>query len=80
MWSDLDAVHAQHRRHVRVLTGIVIVFAALAIVVHPVMLAIAGCIVPFVLLELLMARQSRPTSRIPDYRPTARVDVELSDT
>ncbi len=78
-WGDLDTTHLRHRHHVRNLLGAVVAFAVLAVVVHPAMLGIIVCLVPFLLLELVMARRSRPTARIPDYRPTARVEVELHD-
>ena len=78
-WSELEAVHAQHRHHVRNLLGIGAALAALAVVVHPVMLGFVAALAPLLLLELWMGRRSRPTSKIPDFRPSERLEVELDD-
>lgn len=66
-WTDIEAHHIEHRRHVRNMLIVIAMLAVLAIVVHPVMLGFVAALAPLLLLELWMVRRSRPTSAIPDY-------------
>ncbi len=79
-WRDVAALHIAHRHHVRNLLGIGAALAVLAVVVDPVMLGFVAVLAPLLLLELWMVRRSRPTARIPDYRPTERVDIDRDTT
>lgn len=76
-WRDVAALHIEHRHHVRNLLGVAAALAVLAVVIDPVMLGFVAALTPLLLLELWMVRRSRPTSRIPDYRSTARVDIDI---
>ena len=46
---------------------------------HQVFLSLALLAAILVAIEYAMWRRSRPTSRIPDYRPTPTVEIELDD-
>jgi hypothetical protein len=77
-WAgDPDRRRAQHRRHIIVLTTLITASVVLAVVVHSAILGFNLFFVPFLLLEMWMFRRSRPTSKIPDFRPPDTVEVEL---
>lgn len=76
-WDELAERHAEHRRHV---IGLAISGALLLVggfVVHSSLAVLALLLIPFLALELFMVRQSRPTMKIPDYRRSPTVEVEL---
>ncbi|MFW2336511.1 hypothetical protein [Ilumatobacter sp.] len=49
----------------------------LALVVHPVLAWCAAFLIPFLGIQWWLARRTRSTTKIPDFRPREPVDVPL---
>lgn len=74
--GDPDQRRAQHRWQIIALSIVIAGTVVASATIEPYILSFNFFLVPFLLLEVWMYRRSG-RSRIPDYRPTDRVDVEL---
>ena len=59
-WDELAANHRRHRRQVRNLLIVTALAVTAGIVAHPVFFGFLIVFAPFLLLELVMVRRSRP--------------------
>jgi len=79
-WANQAERHHQHRRSLIALLVAIGAILLLALIIHPTLAWCAVFLLPFVALEWWLARCSRPTSKIPDYRPPDPVEITLDDT
>lgn len=58
-WDDVEGRHAQHRRHIRNLSIAMAAIAVMAVVVDIELIGVSMILLPFLLLEVWMARRTR---------------------
>ncbi len=78
-WDRVRMDEGDHRRRSVVLAVVVVLLLVLGFVIHPVFSGLALLAAILLAIEYAMWRRSRPTSRIPDYRPPPHVNIELED-
>jgi len=76
-WQHQTERHDEHRRSMISLTVAIGAILLLALVIDPVLAWCAAFLIPFLGIQWWLARRSRPTSKIPDYRPPGTADVPL---
>ena len=76
-WRHQAERHRQHRRSVVSLIVAMAILIVFAFAWFPPFAWCAVALIPFLALESWQARRTRPTTKIPDYRPLPTVEVPL---